>query len=71
MMDMIDRLNDVPPHCLCPELRSNAATRIAALECALLLALPYVETAESDAAYKPGAVKRVTQAIRADLGRQA
>lgn len=36
---------------------------------ALTLALPYVEDAEKDPAYKPGAVKRVTAQMRAALAK--
>lgn len=36
---------------------------------ALITALPYVETAEGDAAYKPGAVARVTRLMRAAIAK--
>lgn len=36
---------------------------------ALLLALPYVETAEADEGYKPGAVAKVSAAIRAAIAK--
>ena len=36
---------------------------------ALILALPYVEAAEQDETYKPGAVAKVTAAIRAALSK--
>lgn len=36
---------------------------------ALILALPYVETAELDDAYKPGAVAKITKVIRAAISK--
>lgn len=36
---------------------------------ALILALPYVETAEADEGYKPGAVAKVSAAIRAAIAK--
>lgn len=41
------------------------------LAAALCMALPYVEEAESDPAYKPGVVARVTRQIRAVLAKAA
>lgn len=42
---------------------------IAELEDALIAALPYVETAESDSGYKPGAVAKVARQIRAAIAK--
>lgn len=42
---------------------------IGELEDALCLALPYVESAESDPAYKPGVVAIVTRRLRAVLAK--
>jgi hypothetical protein len=53
--------------------RSEADARLIAaapdIYDALILALPYVETAESDDAYKPSSARRVTETIRAALAK--
>jgi hypothetical protein len=51
------------------QLDNEAAHYLDQMEAALILALPYVETAESDDAYKPGAVRRITKTIRAALAK--
>lgn len=53
------------------ELVANARLIAAAPDMleALITALPYIEAAEEDEAYKPGAVRKVTNLIRAALSR--